>query len=186
MKRLAIFWVFMALITASSSFAANSAGSNSFSQFVDGEGNIKVPTDYRSDWDYLGTWSIASKKEGEGAAEFHGVYTQPGTIEEFRKTGKFPDGAVLVKELLQTKTASLTTGKVSWGTEIKGWFVMIKDTEGRFSGHRLWGDGWGWALFNADDPTTTVTKDYKTECIPCHLPAKQDDWVYIYGYPPLR
>jgi hypothetical protein len=186
MKKLAIFLVFMSVIASGSSFAADGGGSGSFSPYVDEAGNIKVPTDYRTDWNFLGTWSIAGKEEGEGAAEFHGVYTQPGTIEGYRKTGKFPDGAVLVKELLQTETASLTTGKVSWGTGIKGWFVMVRDAKGRFPDHRLWGDGWGWALFNADDPTKTVTKDYKTECIPCHLPAKQNDWVYINGYPPLR
>ncbi|BCR05371.1 hypothetical protein DESUT3_24400 [Desulfuromonas versatilis] len=63
---------------------------------------------------------------------------------------------------------------------------MVKDAKGRFPGNPPWGDGWGWALFSADDPATTVTKDYKTECIQCHLPVKENDWVYTYGYPPLN
>jgi len=41
-------------------------------------------------------------------------------------------------------------------------------------------------LFNADKPTETVTEDFKTDCIPCHVPAKQDDWVYVRGYPALK
>jgi hypothetical protein len=73
MKRLAIFAVFMFVVAAGSSFAADGGSSGSFSPYVDGAGNIKVPTDYRANWDFLGTWSIASKEEGEGAAEFHGV-----------------------------------------------------------------------------------------------------------------
>jgi hypothetical protein len=174
------------LTTLFAGFVTASDRSDSFPPFVDESGNITVPSNYQFDWAYLGTWAVASKEEGGGIAEFHNVYTQPATIAAYKKTGKFPDGAVLIKELLQTGTDTLTTGKVSWGTNIKGWFVMVKDAEGRYPKNPLWGDGWGWALFNADAPTATVTKDYKTDCIPCHLPAKKNDWVYIDGYPPLR
>ena len=31
----------------------------------------------------------------------------------------------------------------------------------------------------ADDPAKTVTEDYKTDCIPRHVPTKKDDWVYV-------
>ena len=157
----------------------------SFSLYVDVDGNIRVPLDYRSEWTFLGTWAVASKQEKGRIDEFHNVYTPPDTVEAFKKTGRFPDGAILVKELLKTQVGSMTTGEVNWGTEIAGWFVMIKDTKGRFKENRLWGDGWGWALFYADNPTQTVTKDYKNDCIPCHLPAQKTDWVYLQGYPVL-
>ena len=93
---------------------------------------------------------------------------------------------MLVKELIEADTGDLTTGRVSWAKRVTGWFVMIKDRQGRFEDNGLWGDGWGWALFQADDPATTVTKDYKAECLPCHVPATKDDWVYIRGYPVLN
>jgi hypothetical protein len=93
---------------------------------------------------------------------------------------------VLVKELLTATTNTMTTGEVSHATETEGWFIMIKDTQGRFKGNGLWGDGWGWALFNADEPATTATEDYKAECLPCHVPAENDDWIYLRGYPELR
>ena len=80
----------------------------------------------------------------------------------------------------------MTTGEISHATETEGWFIMIKDAEGRFKGNALWGDGWGWALFKADDPAATVTENYKDECIPCHVPAEKDDWVYLRGYPELN
>ena len=109
---------------------------------------------------------------------------QPKAIAAYRKTGKFPDGAVLVKELLNAKTGPMTTGTISWGHEIEGWFIMVKDTKNRFPGNKLWGDGWGWFLFDAGKNLTT--KDYKAECIGCHIPAKRNDWVYVEGYPILR
>lgn len=63
---------------------------------------------------------------------------------------------------------------------------MVKDTRGRFKSNGLWGDGWGWAFFNADDPATSVTEDYKAECIPCHVPAEKDAWIYVRGYRELN
>lgn len=157
---------------------------------VDKTGTIRVPdVDYRATWSVLGTWVVAGGDEVDGAAGaagMHAVYTQPGVIEHYRKTGQFPDGVVLVKELLKAKTGAMTTGVVSHATEIEGWFVMIKDTKNRFPGNKLWGDGWGWAFFGADNPAVTTTEDFRAECLECHVPAKQTDWIYVYGYPALR
>lgn len=58
---------------------------------------------------------------GPGVHEYHVVYTQPETIICYRKHGRFSDGAVLVKELLNAKTMTMTTGAaVGHGTTIKG------------------------------------------------------------------
>ncbi len=164
-----------------------------YGNVVDKSGNISLPENLRRDWAFLGTWSIAkedvetsSAASGHGAAGLHNVYTQRATIDYFRETGKFPDGAVIVKELLTAVTDSMTTGTASRGTEVEGWFVMVKDTQGRFESNPLWGDGWGWSLFNADQPDSTVTTNYKTECIGCHIPARKDDWIYLNGYPVLE
>ncbi len=159
---------------------------NGFSPYVDENGNIRVPEDYRTKWVFIGTWAVAGDDTDGGSSSLHTVYTQPSTVAAFRKTGKFPDGAVLVKELQKTKTSDMTTGRVSYFGEDDGWFIMVKDTKGRFEGNKLWGDGWGWSLFKAGDPNKTVTKNYKAECIPCHIPAKKDDWVYVRGYPVLH
>ena len=161
------------------------AVAESFSPYVDDKGNISLPKDFRS-WYFLGSWGVATDEEGKvGSQGFHNVYTQPETVEAFRKSGKFPDGSVLVKELLKAKTDSMTTGEISYAAETEGWFIMIKDTEGRFKGNKLWGEGWGWSLFKAKDPTKAVTEDFKDDCLPCHDPAKNDDWIYLRGYPSL-
>ena len=165
--------------------ATTGQAAEQFSPYVDPDGTLSLPADFRS-WTYLGSWIVDSDEEDGGADGIHNVYTQPSTVEAYRKTGQFPDGAVLVKELLATETGDMTTGRVSHATATEGWFVMIKDTQGRFKGNGLWGDGWGWALFNSDDPATAVTEDYKAECLPCHVPAEKDDWIYVRGYPKLK
>jgi hypothetical protein len=63
---------------------------------------------------------------------------------------------------------------------------MVKDMKGRYRNHPNWGDGWGWALYEAKDPSRNISSDYKTDCLPCHVPAKNTDWVFMEGYPTLR
>lgn len=153
----------------------------------DNAGNIRLPQlDFRQDWVALGTWIVAAEEGEQGSQGLHVVYTQPETVAAYRKTGKFPDGAILVKELLSTKTEDMTTGTISRAHSVAGWFVMIKDTAGRHPGNKLWGDGWGWACFDAKSPTKTTTTDYEADCKGCHVPAQNTDWVYVQGYPVLQ
>ena len=85
-----------------------------------------------------------------------------------------------------TGTSYTTGANVSYATaDLKQWFVMIKDNKGRFTDNPLWGDGWGWALFKPTDKTTNVATDYKSDCMGCHIPAKDTDWVYVEAYPTL-
>ena len=124
------------------------------------------------------------------------MHTQPSTVAHYKKTGQFPDGAVLVKELLNAETMAMTTGPaVGHATTVKGWFVLVRDTKGRYKDSMVWGDGWAWAFFNANDPVHTASKNYKTDCIPCHQPARElarsnapdaDKWIYAFGYPVLQ
>lgn len=158
------------------------ADKGNFSLYVDKSGNITLPDDFRLSMIHLGSWLVP---EGE-ASGFHDVYTEPETARAYRKTGKFPDGATLVKELRSSVASDYTTGKnVSHATGVKQWFVMIKDTKGRFAGNPVWGDGWGWALIKTDSSSRSVTANYRTECLPCHMPAKNTDWIYVEGYPTL-
>jgi hypothetical protein len=147
------------------------------------DGEISLPEDFRSTMAHLGSWYVP-----EGAASgFHDVYLTREAVGHFRRTGRFPDGAVLVKELRAASGADYTTGQdvqSATGT-VKQWFVMVKDGSGRFPENPLWGDGWGWALFKPDDPTANLASDYRTDCLGCHLPARDTDLVYIDAYPTL-
>jgi hypothetical protein len=148
---------------------------------VDKTGNIRKPSDYRDRFQALGTYTVLDPK----GDEMHITYASPGTAEYYRKTGKFADGTVLVKEVFGTDYANMTTGDAHWASGTKVWFVMIKDEKGRYPGNPLWGDGWGWALFKSDAPDKQVATDYKKDCLGCHIPAKATDWVYVQGYPVL-
>lgn len=154
------------------------------SAVVDDKGNMRVPSDYRSAYQVLGTWAVAADNS-PGSKEMHVVYASPGAVSAYRKAGHFPDGTVLVKEVFKTTTKPMTTGTVSSAGTLAGWFVMVKDDAGRFPDSKLWGDGWGWAWFDAADPGKTTSTNYKQDCQSCHVPAQASDWIYTHGYPPL-
>jgi Cytochrome P460 len=94
---------------------------------ADAQGNLHVPVDYRTRYRALGSWAIAADNE-PGSKEMHFVYASPGTIDAYRKSGQFPDGAVLVKEVFAASTRGMTTGTASHADVLKGWFVMVWDS----------------------------------------------------------
>jgi hypothetical protein len=175
------------VICAATTYAQNSTRSRydgTAAAVVDNKGSLRVPADYRTTYQVLGAWAVAND-DGPGSKEMHMVYASPGTIAAYRKDGHFPDGTVLVKEVFKTTTKSMTTGTVSSAGALAGWFVMVKDSVGRFPGNKLWGNGWGWSWFDADNAQKTTSTDYKTDCQSCHVPAQQSDWIYTSGYPVL-
>lgn len=175
---------FVAGLTASVVAQGDSRAFDGFEVAVESDGKIFLPTvPFRSEWTSLGTFVVNGGEDG--AEGFHSVYTQPDVVQAYLETGSFPDGTVLIKELLGTRTEELTTGNVSYAHGVEGWFVMVKDQNGRYPDNALWGDGWGWGYFSAEDPNELITADYKAECLDCHLPAQDTDWIYIRGYPQL-
>ena len=179
-----IIFLLVTIISLGLTYNSHAEEDGSFSPYVDSEGNITRPTDFRENWNYLGSW-VHPEDDKSG---MHNVYVNPGTVEKYKANGgKWPDGAVLVKEVLSQGSQDMTTGKgVLHGKDKVLWFVMVKDTEGRFSDNPKWGDGWGWALYNADAPAKDVATDYKKDCLGCHIPAKGTDWIFTFGYPVLN
>lgn len=148
---------------------------------------LQVPdVNYRRDWALLGTFSNRADDPANGAKEHHSVYTARENIEAYLKTGAFPDGAVIVKDVWKTKTEVLTTGTVSYADQLAGRFVMVKDAAGKLGSGPRFGDGWGWAFYAGDETQKTVSHDYKVDCLPCHEPARKTGLIYIQGYPVLR
>jgi hypothetical protein len=152
---------------------------------VDADGNLHVPDNYRGTYQFLGSWAVAAD-QGQGSKELHLVYASPGAVSAYRNDGHFPDGTVLVKEVFHASTGPMTTGTVSHAETLKGWFVMMRDNNGRHPGNALWGDGWGWSWFDAANPSRTTSTDYRANCKSCHVPAQASDWVYVGGYPRLK
>ena len=185
--------IVLAVVIVLSYDEVKSQGTTSYNGFdlVDKTGNIRKPDGYRDQYQILGTFTVfnaapmASGTATETAPEIHFAYASPGTAEYYRKTGKFPDGAVLVKEVFGSHQGTLTTGEAHWASGTKVWFILIKDEKGRYPGNPLWSNGWGWALFKSDAPDKQVATNYKKDCLGCHVPAQATDWIYVQGYPVL-
>ena len=145
---------------------------------------IAVPRDVRISHVHLGSWLVPDPKApGHG---FHDVYAERSSVETYRKTGHFPDGTTLVKEIRSIGSGTLTTGAAQWATEPNVWFVMVRDAKGRYRDSPLWGDGWLWALYEAKAPTVNVATSYAEACQGCHIPAAKTDHVFVEGYPSLK
>lgn len=86
---------------------------------ADLDASLRVPDGYRTRYQYLGTWAVASDA-APGSQELHVVYAQPGTIEAYRANGAFPDGTILVKEVYHAATEDMTTGTVSHAGALRG------------------------------------------------------------------
>lgn len=182
------WWGLLYLLAAACGPAAHVAGqdtaANSFSPYVDARGGISLPEGFHTTFVHLGTIAVAPK-ESEAIQELHGTYTRPEDLKEFQRNGSFPDGAVLVKEVRAATHEKLTTGSAAYDADVKIWFVMIKDAKGRFPDNELWGDGWGWGLFDGKDPAKQIATNYRTDCRTCHVPVRKTDWVYTRCYPAL-
>jgi Cytochrome P460 len=155
---------------------------------VTAEAVLQIPKiNYRKEWVEIGSVSSLAEKSDEGSKQIDTVYVERKNLEAYLRDGKFPDGAVLVKELLGTKTEQLTTGKISYAAgEVKGRFVMVKDSKGKLGSGPRFGDGWAWAFYKGNETTQTVTGDFKVDCVGCHQAAKDDDMVHVRLYPLLQ
>jgi hypothetical protein len=188
MKLTSIIGISLASVLALAAYGQTgqaTTGGQAQQNVVDASGNLRVPTDYRTRYQFLGTWAVATDT-GKGAKEMHNVYASPGTVAAYENSGHFPDGAVLVKEVFAAATGPMTTGTVSHVETLKGWFVMVKDSTNSHRGNALWGNGWGWSWFDAGQPTRTTSTDFKKDCLSCHIPAQATDWIYTQGYPALE
>ena len=172
-------------LASSDSIAQEAAPATMEEGAVDAKGNLRVPIGYRSSYRYLGAWAVAAE-ETKGSAELHVVYASPGATAAYNEAGRFPDGTVLVKEVFEAVTAEMTTGTVSYQNTLKGWFVMVKDSKNSYPDNKLWGNGWGWAWFDVATPLKTTSTDFQSDCLSCHVPAQETDWIYVNGYPDLK
>jgi len=181
------YWIITLAVVLGAGFAIGDfrVAKRASAQSEAAAGVIRLPDNFRRSYEFLGAWAVSDDSDTGGETGQHIVYASPGTVEAYRATGKFPDGAVLVKELFSGNTEDLTTGSATSAADVAGYFVMVKDTTGRNTGP-LWGDGWGWAFFEADNTNQTTTEDYKAECLACHEPVRDRDLVYSYAYPVLK
>jgi len=133
------------------------------------DAQVPYPNGYR-DWHHVKSMVI---EEGHPLfASFGGIhhlYANKKAMEGY-KTGRFPDGAVIVFDLLDAKRAD---GAVTEGArKVAG--LMHKDRK-MFAAT----GGWGFEGFKADSKTErAVGGNAKAACFDCHAPQKDRDYVF--------
>jgi hypothetical protein len=148
-------------------------------------GELQRPTGYR-EWIYVGT-PVTPNDMNDGKAAFpehHNVYIDPQSWKHWKKTGKFRDGTILIKELLSVGSKAAVSGQGYFQGEFVGLEATIKSTS-------IFPDepgNWGYYSFSSKDHKTlseTATAFPTTSCNACHAVSAADDFVFTQYYPVL-
>jgi hypothetical protein len=144
-----IFFLFILIITGS------------FANKWDDE--VTYPEGFRL-WTHVKTTLIEKQSHNKG---FVHIYANNKALQGY-STGKFPEGSVLVFDVLEANLAD-SLGKEGARKHID---VMIKDSI-KFAST----GGWGFEEFKGNSKTERIlTIRAKTQCFNCH--AKQPDYVF--------
>jgi cytochrome P460 len=129
-----------------------------------GEADVPYPGGYRS-WAH-----VKSTLVGPSAPNFqtngglHHFYANDKALEGYR-TGRFPDGAVLIDDLLELTDKG---GVSSEGTR-KRVAVMLKNSA-KFPET----GGWGFEVFRGDGTVAALTGEARAACFKCHSGAPRE------------
>src|SRR5215468_4653108 len=112
----------------------------------DADGNLKLPVGYRH-WAFLGA-PLTPNGLNNGKAgfpEYHHVYVEEKNLQAYLKTGAFPEGTVIVKELTRVLNPTFPdgsrnepSGRGYFNGEYNGMDVTVKDIK-RFAATNGWG-----------------------------------------------
>jgi len=153
---------------------------------IDAGGMLERPTGYR-EWVFVGTPLTPNDMNNGRAAfpEFHSVYIHPDAWEEWKRSGRFPDGTIFVKELIGVGSKQAASGAGYFMGEFIGLEATIKSEE-HFPddpGH------WGYFSFSSPDERSLLPRAAAqpiANCNSCHQASAQEDWVFTQYYPVLR
>jgi hypothetical protein len=127
------------------------------------------PSDYRN-WVHVRSALVDPKSPSSGRyGGLHHIYANEKAMEGYR-TGQFPEGSVIVFDLLETRENAGTTVEGSR----KFIDVMTKESK-RYSET----GGWGFEEFVGDSQTDrALTSEAKVACYSCHTKRKSNDFVF--------
>lgn len=153
------------------------------------KGELILPQGYH-EWVYLGSPLTPNGLNGGTAAfpEFHNVYIHPEVFKTYQKTGKWPEGTIMLKELQLSRPGTNPDGS-SVEVSGRGYFpgarngidISVKDSR-RFKDT----DGWGFFNFGHHAPpyAKTATAQPKEACAGCHM-ANATNMVFSKFYAPI-
>ena len=154
------------------------------------DGQLILPDDYHR-WVFLGSPLTPNALNGgeAGFPEYHNVYVHPAAFDAYRRTGQWPEGTILLKELQRT-----LDGRASDGSRVeasgRGYFpgqrngidIAVKDSE-RFKDTK----GWGFFNFGHHAPpyARSAAAAPKASCAGCHEQNATADMVFSRFYAPI-
>ena len=156
------------------------------------DGKLKLPTGYRR-WVFVGA-PLTPNGLNNGKAgfpEYHHVYVEEKNLDVYLKTGSFPEGTVIVKELTRVLNPTFPdgsrtepSGRGYFNGEFNGMDVTVKDSK-RFANTN------GWGFFNFGHHSLPYAESAKEasadECAGCHASfVAKTDMTWVQFYPILR
>jgi hypothetical protein len=158
----------------------------------DSSGNMKLPTGFRK-WVFVGApLTPNGLNNGQsGFPEYHHVYVEQKNVDAYLKTGSFPEGTVIIKELTRVLSPTFPdgsrtepSGRGFFNGVYNGIDATVKDSK-RFAKT----NGWGFFTFGHHPLPYDKTSAEKpvTECAGCHIAnVAATDMTWIQFYPILR
>jgi hypothetical protein len=160
----------------------------------DSDGRLKLPDPavFRR-WVFVGA-PLTPNGLNDGKAgfpEYHNVYIERKNVDAYLRTGSFPEGTVIVKELTRVLNPTFPdssrtepSGRGYFNGEYNGIDLTVKDSK-RFAKT----NGWGFFTFGHHPLPYDKTAAEKpvTECAGCHISfVAKTDMTWIQFYPILR
>jgi hypothetical protein len=144
---------------------------------------IRPDISYR-EWVYVGTPLTPNDLNNGNASfpEFHNVYIHPNDFDHYRRTGNFPDGTVMIKELVLVGSKAAVSGRGYFMGEFAGLEATVKDSA-RFPDEP---GNWAYFSFGHSYPLADSAAAFPAAaCNACHAASAADDFVFTQYYPVL-
>jgi hypothetical protein len=164
------------------------------SAVFDSQGRMKVPDPHVfRRWVFVGV-PLTPNGLNNGKAnfpEYHHVYIEQKNVDAYLKTGTFPEGTVIVKELTRVLNPTFPdgsrtepSGRGFFNGQYNGIDLSVKDSK-RFAKT----NGWGYFTFGHHPLPyeNTAAEASPSQCAGCHLAnVASTDMTWIQFYPLLR
>lgn len=155
------------------------------------KGELIRPEGFR-EWVFIGAPLTPNGLNGgqAGFPEFHHVYVNPDAFAVYERTGEFPDGTVIAKELVLLKPGKhkdgsydAPSGRGFFADRFNGMDVMVKNSK-RYKKT----NGWGFFNFGHHKPpyAKAAAAAPVESCAGCHEANAEKDMVFTQFYPILR
>ena len=158
----------------------------------DSDGKLPLPTGFRK-WVFVGA-PLTPNGLNNGKAgfpEYHNVYVEAKNVDVYLKTGSFPEGTVIVKELTRVLSPMFPdgsrtepSGRGFFNGEYNGIDLTVKDSK-RFAKT----NGWGFFTYGHHPLpyAKTAAESSVAECAGCHIAnVAKTDMTWVQFYPLLR